>query len=205
MVFNIAEINRIVPINKVIHVGGFRGEELESYRSIGVKDTIMFEPQKRMYEIIKSQLTPTESVHNVALGCEKGEMELNISHRSGGVENGDGASSSLLKPKVHLTEHPEVTFTHTETVKVCVLDDYEFFDANFMNIDVQGYELHVLKGSEKTLLNVDSLIVEVNRDEVYENCCQVEEVDYFLNQRGFTRVKAIWQSHSWGVALYVKR
>jgi len=48
MVFNIAEINRIVPINKVIHVGGFRGEELESYRSIGVKDTIMFEPQKRM-------------------------------------------------------------------------------------------------------------------------------------------------------------
>ena len=203
MIFNIQEINKLVPITGVIHVGGFRGEELPMYRSIGVKDTFMFEPQKKLYDIIKLQTLPTETVYNVALGCDRGKMELNISHRLGGIENGDRASSSLLKPKVHLIEHPEVTFTHTETVEVCVLDDYNL-QANFMNIDVQGYELNVLKGSEKTLSNVDALVVEVNRDEVYEGCCQIDDIDNFLKQRGFHRKAVVWQSKSWGDALYAR-
>jgi FkbM family methyltransferase len=203
MIFNIQEINKLIPITGVIHVGGFRGEELPLYRSIGINDTFMFEPQKKLYDIIKLQMLPTETVYNVALGCDREKMELNISHRLGGIENGDRASSSLLKPKVHLIEHPEVTFTHTETVEVCVLDDYNL-QANFMNIDVQGYELNVLKGSEKTLSNVDALVVEVNRDEVYEGCCQIDDIDNFLDQRGFRRAAVVWQSKSWGDALYAR-
>lgn len=203
MIFNIKDIHRMIPITGVIHVGGFRGEELPLYRSIGVNDTVMFEPQEELCEIIKSQMLPSETLHNSALGYDRGIMELNISHRLGGIENGDRASSSLLKPKVHLTEHPEVTFTHTETVSVCRLDDFKL-KANFMNIDVQGYELNVLKGSEETLLNVDVLIAEVNRDEVYENCCQIDDIDNFLNQRGFRREAVVWQSKSWGDALYAR-
>jgi FkbM family methyltransferase len=203
MIFNIQEINKLVPITGVIHVGGFRGEELPLYRSIGIHNTTMFEPQKKLCEIIKEQMIPSETLHNVALGCDIGKMELNISHRLGGVENGDKASSSLLKPKLHLIEHPEVTFTHTETVEVCRLDSYGL-TANFMNIDVQGYELNVLKGAETTLQTVDALIVEVNRDEVYENCCQIEDIDHFLKQRGFHRAAVVWQSKSWGDALYAR-
>ena len=41
-------------------------------------------------------------------------------------------------------------------------------DITSINMDVQGYELEVLKGATKTLEQVDYVYCEVNRDEVYE-------------------------------------
>ena len=35
-------------IRGVIHVGGFLGEELEEYRSVGLTNTILFEPQQKL-------------------------------------------------------------------------------------------------------------------------------------------------------------
>ena len=51
---------------------------------------------------------------------------------------------------------------------------------NFMNIDVQGYELEVFKGAFETLKNIDYIISEVNQDEVYEGCPHVSELDKYL-------------------------
>ena len=111
---------------------------------------------------------------------------------------------SLLKPKKHLEEHPEVTFPETETVEIHTLDDYYNPQYNFLNIDVQGYELEVLKGGTKTLENIDAMIVEVNRDEMYEGCPMIEDIDNFLDGFGFKRVTEVWQSISWGDALYAR-
>ncbi len=51
---------------------------------------------------------------------------------------------------------------------------------NFLTIDVQGYELEVFKGSRETMKNIDYIITEVNRDELYKNCARVEQLDKFL-------------------------
>ena len=106
--------------------------------------------------------------------------------------------------KKHLEEHPEVTFPETKTVKVRTLDEYYDSQYNFLNIDVQGYELEVLKGATKTLENIDAMILEVNRDEVYENCPLIEDIDNFVGDIGFSRVAEMWQSVSWGDALYAR-
>ena len=102
--------------------------------------------------------------------------------------------------------HPDVSFTGTEEVEVCLLDDYEFGDANFINIDVQGYELEVFKGGKKTLEKIDYVYCEVNRDEVYEGAPMVEELDEFLGTYGFVRVETKWPEthYTWGDALYIK-
>ena len=207
MIFDLNKIHETFPIKGVIHIGAFAGEELRQYRSIGLSNTIMFEPQEHLYNDIKSRCIVDEQIHNVALGSERGSKEMYISFREGGVSHGSGASSSLLKPKVHLEEHPEVTFPETKTVEVHLLDDY--YDPygpeyNFLNIDVQGYELEVLKGGTKTLENIDAMIVEVNRDEVYENCPMIEDIDNFLKDFDFVRVAEVWQSKSWGDALYAR-
>ena len=207
MIFDLNQIHAQFPIKGVMHVGAFAGEELNSYRSLGLCNTIMFEPQEHLYNDIKSRCIVDEQIYNVALGSERGKKEMYISFREGGVSHGSGASSSLLKPKVHLEEHPEVTFPETKTVEVHLLDDYHDPDGpeyNFLNIDVQGYELEVLKGSTKTLENIDAMILEVNRAEVYEGCPMVEDLDYFLKDFGFTRVAEAWQSKSWGDALYAR-
>ena len=71
-------------------------------------------------------------------------------------------------------------------------------------MDVQGYELEVLKGAKKTLESVDYVYCEVNRDEVYENNAYVEELDEFLKEYNMIRVMTSWEGQIWGDALYVR-
>ena len=58
-------------------------------------------------------------------------------------------------------------------------------DVDFLSIDVQGYELEVLKGSKKILNQVNYVISEVNRTEQYKGCALVNELDEYLNGFGF--------------------
>jgi hypothetical protein len=83
--------------------------------------------------------------------------------------------------------------------------DLDLTKYNFINIDVQGYELEVFKGSYKTLKNIDYIISEVNRAEVYENCPYVGELDSYLQNYNFTRVETNWAGDTWGDAFYIKK
>ena len=71
-------------------------------------------------------------------------------------------------------------------------------------MDVQGYELEVFKGAEKSLKHIDYIIAEVNRDEVYAQCPLIGDIDNYLQGFGFTRELVTWQSESWGDAFYMK-
>ena len=118
-----------------------------------------------------------------------------------------GQSSSILEPGIHTRQYPHITFDNKLEVDMVRLDDFieESTDYNFINIDVQGYELEVMKGAVDTLKNVDYIMSEVNRDEVYINCSKVDELDSFLSDFGFSRVETTWDGLTWGDALYVKR
>jgi hypothetical protein len=72
-------------------------------------------------------------------------------------------------------------------------------------MDVQGYELEVLKGASKFLSHIQFIYCEVNRAEVYEGCPMIEEIDQFLGEYNFERVDTNWAGDTWGDALYVKR
>ena len=197
-------------ITGAIHVGAFVGEELSQYRSLGLTNTILFEPQKKLFDIVNSKCIIKEKVFNVALGSEEDVVGMFISDREGGVSNGAGASSSILAPKKHLTEHPEVTFPSKESINVKRFDKFieeneiNTSEHNFLNIDVQGYELEVLKGMGDELNKIQLIVAEVNRDEMYEGCPMIEEIDSYLQGFGFQRLAVEWQSESWGDAVYFK-
>jgi hypothetical protein len=55
-----------------------------------------------------------------------------------------------------------------------------------LKIDVQGAELSVLRGAEKTLESVDSIFVECSFVELYEGQALANEVIEFLAARGFS-------------------
>ena len=212
MIFDIHKISSefSIDIKGVIHVGGYTGGELPAYRSLGLANTILFEPQAHLASIIRQKCIGDERVFTLALGSEKKQVEMYVSDIAGGIMNGAGQSSSILKPKVHLTEHPNITFPEMAQVEVDLLDnvisnnDINQSQYNFLNIDVQGYELEVLKGASKTIDNIDAMILEINRSEMYEGCPMVEEIDEFLDAWNFKRAVTGWQSAGWGDALYVK-
>ena len=187
-------------ITGIIHVGAHYGDEVHSYMQRGVPKVAFFEPLQRNFEILEQNIqsySDRVSLHKVALGSANGSATMNIS-------SNDAQSSSILNPKVHLEAHPEVSFDGTEIVDLAKLDDYEY-DYNFMVIDVQGYELEVLKGATKTLETVDYLYCEVNQDEVYEGNALIGDIDSFLEDYSFKRVETEWwHTQVWGNAFYVK-
>ena len=74
-----------------------------------------------------------------------------------------------------------------------------------MNLDCQGFELEVLKGSQKILPYVKALVCEVNRAEVYKGCPMVGEIDEFLLKFQFARLEIDWsQGITWSDAFYFK-
>ncbi len=189
-------------IKGIVHIGAHYGEEVQEYVNNGIQNITLFEPLSNNFDVLAERLQNINADiqgHQVALGSKKGNAIMYLS-------SNHGESSSILKPKEHLEHHPDVTFNGTEEVEVDLLDNYEVHEANFINIDVQGYELEVFKGATKTLKAIDYIYCEVNRGEMYEGNPMVEELDEFLNEYGFERVETHWPEtwYKWGDALYIK-
>ena len=81
-----------------------------------------------------------------------------------------------------------------------------------LNVDVQGAELRVLHGAERTLASVAAVLVEVHVVELYDGAASEWEVDEFLTGHGFERVDVayheLYNEHgtfpAWAEALYVR-
>jgi len=188
-------------VKGIIHVGAHHGEEISEYIENGVQDIVLFEPLSECFDVLAQKVATLNANiegHQVALGSAPGTATMYLS-------DNEKQSSSILKPKVHLTHHPHVKFNGTEEVEVDLLDNFDTKDYNFLNMDVQGYELEVLKGARETLKRVDYVYCEVNRDEVYEGNAYVEELDEFLSSYGMERVETSWEGQIWGDALYIKK
>lgn len=191
-------------IKGIIHIGAHHGQEIEEYVDNGIQDIIMFEPVSHNFKVLEEKMKNVNAniqAYQVALGNEERENVLMY------LSDNNLISSSVLKPKVHLQLHPGVGFPGREEVEMQRLDSFaeETANFNFINMDVQGYELEVLKGGSKTLEHVDYVYCEVNRDEVYEGNAYIEEIDEFLSKYGMSRVETDWEGGIWGDALYIKK
>ena len=192
-------------IKKIAHVGAHRGQEVNEYKANFPEVEInLFEPQLNLFEYLQEEFKNDNNIylHNYALGSKKDTFSMFIS-------DNDGQSSSFYKPKHHLIEHPEVKFQDgNKLFEIKVLDDLGINGIDFLNIDTQGFEMEVLKGSVDTLKkSVKYLILEVNKKELYEGCPHVKDIDTFLNNYGFIRTDThYWMdSYSWGDAFYIKK
>ncbi len=204
-------------IKGVIHIGAYDGSEYHIYKKLGIRSMIFFEPCRANFERLQKKLgnkTKQSFLRKIfgtekevllvkkALGNEEKKILMNI-------ETGnDGASNSILAPKLHLEQYPDIKFDQKEEVEMIRLDDFfrgQKNDYNFLAIDVQGYELEVLKGAKEVLKNIDAIISEVNNKETYTNCVLIDELDKFLLEQDFVRQEVMWNSVGfWGDALYVR-
>ena len=73
---------------------------------------------------------------------------------------------------------------------------------NFINIDIQGYELEALKGLTDQLIYLDYIYLEINFSELYKNCSKVKDVDRFLEKYSFKELELINTATS-GVMLFM--
>jgi hypothetical protein len=189
-------------ITGVIHIGAHHGQEFKYYIENNIENMLFFEPLKKNYNVLLNNIQLSEKVkaYNMALGNIEGEIGMYVESAN------QGQSSSILEPKLHISQYPHIVFNDREVVQINKLDNIQFEKSNFnmINIDVQGYELEAFKGAIETLNSIDIIYTEVNRDEVYLNCAKVYELDDFLDQYNFKRVITTWDGKTWGDALYLK-
>jgi FkbM family methyltransferase len=120
----------------------------------------------------------------VALGEKNGEVKMFI---SSGMSDG---SSSLLAPKDHLIDHPDVLFNGNISVSSMTMDAWsELFDipkVDLLWLDLQGLELKVLKAGQRILHTVKAIYTEVNLKETYEGAALYDELRGWLDEQGFS-------------------
>lgn len=119
-------------------------------------------------------------IHDCALGAAAGEARMHVASRAD--------SSSLLA----LGKRQKAIFKMEETAELTVpvrrLDECvkpDFARPSLLKIDVQGYELEVLKGASALLPAIDAIYVEVSWAELYQGQAMHEEVDALLVAAGF--------------------
>lgn len=192
-----------ISVNAVIQPGAHYGQESSLYDSLGIPDEnrYYYEPQPHVFEVLKGNIGNRGHLFNCALGNFNGKSTIFIEH------NNSSQSSSLLRSKIHSIQYPHIVFSDSAEVDVFRLDDiFPPIAPKFnwlMNIDCQGFELEVLKGSAKILPYVKAIVCEVNVAEVYEGCPMMSEVDNYLSTFGFKRVFTNLEGITWGDALYV--
>lgn len=119
--------------------------------------------------------------HQVCLGSAAGEAKLRV------LDFSD--ASSLLPISGEGKKRWNLQEAGQEAVKVERLDDWvvghDLPAPDLLKIDVQGYELEVLKGAETCLSRAKAVLAEVSFRQFYESQCLFHDVVSFMAQRGF--------------------
>ena len=150
---------------------GLWSKDLSEY----FNNTVCFEPNKKCIECLEKNINKKKSViYNHALGSVNKQMDLYTPSYSGGssfINNtkiGKNEDGSKIYGKFSETTSKQKTIIKT-------LDSFNFQYVDFIKIDVQGFELEVLKGAHKTLKENNPIIcIEENLhdladSEVYKN------------------------------------
>jgi len=204
------------PFKTVLHIGAHYGQELAAYENNGVQKIIWIDGNEGVFEELKSKTSHSklEQVYLCAcLSDEEKEVDFHVANN--GLDwKTDGQSSSLLEFGTHAKMYPQVKYVEHKKVYTRRFDQwaeeqtslFEMREIDFVNIDVQGAELKVLKGFGHYLLSsrLRAIYTEINLEEVYKGCCLVGELDSYLQQFGFKRVLTKTPERTWGDSLYLR-
>lgn len=169
-------------INGIIQAGAHIGQEVDIFLKYSDSNIYLFEPNKEAFEILKKYaIEKNIFIYNFGLGNNNEKKTLFVS------DNKNGVSSSVLEPKLHLKYFPEYKFSKKIDIDIKKFSDLKGIVGNFLMMDVQGYELEVLKGFEQKLNNIDYIFTEVSMVELYDGGVNINDLDDFLENKNFIR------------------
>lgn len=193
-------------IKGVIHIGAHEAEELSGYCNFGISNVLWVEANPLKWDLLTEKISPFPSMvlGKFAAAASSNKLaKLNIAN--------NGQSSSLLEFGSHSSSYPDIKYIDEVAVNLQTVDDWlgqlranrQIY--NFVNIDIQGYELEALRGMIKQLEYVDYIYTEINTSDVYKNCANAADLDRFLGGFGFSRVATKETDEGWGDALYSRK
>ncbi len=188
-------IKRYLPENPVIlEAGAFDGTNTLEMSFLWPDGHIYaFEPVQTIYDLFlkKTYIRTNISSFPLALSNKNGTADFFLSEmvQRPGVFSGSG---SLLQPKEHLKIDLNVMFNKKIKVKTITLkkwcEDNHISKIDFMWLDMQGYELPMLKESSDILKTARVIYTEANFIEGYKNQYIYNDYVTWFEKNGFSLV-----------------
>jgi len=172
---------------RLCDIGANKGQWSYVMRQINAKleEVVMFEPQAKFVQQLHELDLPgtRKHIYQCALGDQVQKLAI-----SGGT-----ASASLLEVSDQQHQYfPGSVNQESELVEVRILDEvYKNNNLDYpdlIKLDVQGYELNVLKGALEVLKNARYLVIELGLREFYKGQPPMWELMKFLEEQKFVMV-----------------
>lgn len=174
-----------IRFDTVIDVGANRGQfSLLMSRLNPQAKIFAFEPLSKPFSVYQKILGAVDRVkcYNCAIGETAGEVTVNISAR-------DDSSSLLEIGSGQISEFPGTGKVEEEVVKIVSLSSFlsppDLSGTTLLKIDVQGYELSVLLGTDGLLPEISYIYLECSLIELYVNQALFNDLHIWLTTHGF--------------------
>jgi FkbM family methyltransferase len=134
---------------------------------------IAFEPDPLHYECLVKNVPEEVETHQLAVGNDKKMISL--------------SEDNFTQAKRVVGEG---------NIPMVTIDSLNFTDVDLIKIDVEGYEMQVLKGADKTLENVKYLMIELNNNSKKYGSSNLE-IEKYLRKKGFRIMIKAWPDVVW--------
>lgn len=146
----------------------------------------LMDPFRKLLEVTAK--LPKVRAINSAIGSTRTTAPMNVSKR-------DDSSSLLPISAMQEKIFPNTGRARIDHVRVAPLGDFidemDLERPSLLKIDVQGFELEVLKGSDDCLDRFDAVYVEASFVQLYNGQPFASDIIDYLHQRGF-RLRGIY-------------
>ena len=199
-------LKEYLPDNPVIiDCGAHDGVDSVELAKILNAKVFAFEPIPEIFERLKNRTKNNSDIacFQLALGEKNGVQKFFVS------EGASDASSSLLEPQDHLVVHPDVLFSSSISVNTKTLESWAIENnisiIDMLWLDMQGFELNMLKAAGEILDSVKVIHTEVSLRETYKEAGLYVELKNYLLKKGFEiKMEAIPQGWDMGNVLFVR-
>jgi len=134
---------------------------------------IAFEPDPLHYECLVKNVPEEVETHQLAVGNDKKMISL--------------SEDNFTQAKRVVGEG---------NIPMVTIDSLNFTDVDLIKIDVEGYEMEVLKGADKTLEKVKYLMIELNNNSKKYGSSNLE-IEKYLRKKGFRVMIKAWPDVVW--------
>ena len=134
---------------------------------------IAFEPDPLHYECLVKNVPEEVETHQLAVGNDKKMISL--------------SEDNFTQAKRVVGEG---------NIPMVTIDSLNFTDVDLIKIDVEGYEMEVLKGADKTLEKAKYLMIELNNNSKKYGSSNLE-IEKYLRKKGFRIMIKAWPDVVW--------
>jgi len=161
-----------IKFNYVLDIGAWVGTWTMAMNKFCGR-VIAFEPDPVHYECLVKNCSEDVETHQLAVGNKEKMISLSEDNFTQAKRViGDG------------------------NIPMVTIDSLNLDDVDLIKIDVEGYEMEVLKGAENTLKNVEYLMIELNNNSKKYGSSNLE-IEKYLKKMEFEIIIKVWPDVVW--------